>query len=168
MNRTGRTVNALIAQNITRPPNRSVSAPTGMRPSEPTITGTATTRACSNALRVSMSLSSGPSGDSSDHAQKFTAKPTVASASMPSRRRAPEPGRRRAGGRRPGRRGRAAGGRGAGGAVGGGGGGGGGGRAPGAGGQAGPPPAARPPSRRAAAAGPAPDGPKGGDARNVA
>ena len=32
--------------NITRPPNRSVSAPTGIRPSEPTITGTATSSAC--------------------------------------------------------------------------------------------------------------------------
>ena len=31
--------------NITRPPNRSVSAPTGIRPSEPTTTGTATSRA---------------------------------------------------------------------------------------------------------------------------
>ena len=38
--------------NITRPPNRSVSAPTGMRPSEPTTTGTATSSACWNARQV--------------------------------------------------------------------------------------------------------------------
>jgi len=31
--------------NMTRPPYRSVSAPTGIRPSDPTMTGTATTRA---------------------------------------------------------------------------------------------------------------------------
>lgn len=32
--------------NITRPPNRSVSAPTGIRPREPTTTGTATSNDC--------------------------------------------------------------------------------------------------------------------------
>src|SRR5215469_17695291 len=68
--------------NITRPPNRSVSAPTGIRPSDPTMTGTATTRAWANGDRCDMSLNFGPSGDSSAHAQKFTAKPIVATASI--------------------------------------------------------------------------------------
>ena len=67
---------------MTRPPNRSVSAPTGMRPSEPTMTGTATSSACCEPLRRRASLNRGPSGLSSAHAQKFTAKPTVASASI--------------------------------------------------------------------------------------
>src|SRR3954453_4323790 len=68
--------------NITRPPNRSVRAPTGTRPSEPTTTGTATSKDCWNELRSRPSLNRGPSGLSSAHAQKFTAKPTVASASI--------------------------------------------------------------------------------------
>ncbi len=68
--------------NITRPPNRSVSAPTGMRPSEPTTTGTATSSDCSKEDRPRESLNRGPSGLSSAHAQKLTAKPTVASASI--------------------------------------------------------------------------------------
>ena len=71
--------------NMTRPPYRSVRAPTGMRPSEPTMTGTATSRATSDSLRapsVPVSRNSGPSGLSSAHAQKLTAKPRVASASI--------------------------------------------------------------------------------------
>ena len=36
--------------NITRPPKRSVSAPTTIRPREPTSTGTATIRATSDWL----------------------------------------------------------------------------------------------------------------------
>ena len=43
---TGKIVNALTIGNITRAPTRSVSAPTGIRPSEPTITGTATSSDC--------------------------------------------------------------------------------------------------------------------------
>jgi hypothetical protein len=65
-----------------RPPKRSVSAPTGIRPSEPTTTGTATSRACWNALRCRPSFKRGPSGLSSVHAQKLTANPTVAGVSM--------------------------------------------------------------------------------------
>ena len=45
--------------NITRPPNRSVSAPTGIRPSDPTTTGTATSRACCEPDRSSRSLNRG-------------------------------------------------------------------------------------------------------------
>ena len=44
---------------MTRPPKRSVSAPTGIRPSEPTTTGTATTSACWNDVRSSDSFSVG-------------------------------------------------------------------------------------------------------------
>src|SRR6266545_2586925 len=71
--------------NITRPPNRSVSAPTGIRPSEPTTTGTATSRATSDSdsrPSVPSVRNSGPSGLSSAQAQKFTAKPAVATASI--------------------------------------------------------------------------------------
>ena len=39
---TGTIVARLTTGNMTRPPNLSVSAPTGIRPSEPTMTGTAT------------------------------------------------------------------------------------------------------------------------------
>src|SRR3954453_4204598 len=70
------------AGNMTRPPSRSVRAPTGIRPSAPTITGTATTSACWNDESPSDSLRPGASGDSSAQAQKFTAKPTADSASM--------------------------------------------------------------------------------------
>src|SRR4051794_9759444 len=72
--------------NITRPPNRSVRAPTGMRPSEPTTTGTATSSDCSNADRFRDSLSFGPSGDNSAQAQKLMANPAVAIASINSGR----------------------------------------------------------------------------------
>ncbi len=82
MNRTGTMVTADTSGNITRPPYRSVSAPTGIRPSEPTITGTATSSACCGADRPSSSLKRGPRGLSSAQAQKFTAKPTVARASI--------------------------------------------------------------------------------------
>jgi hypothetical protein len=61
-------VAAETSGNITRPPNRSVSAPTGMRPSEPTTTGTATSKDCWNEVRCSESLNRGPSGLSSAHA----------------------------------------------------------------------------------------------------
>ena len=54
-NSTGRIVRKLTAGNITRAPSRSVRAPTGMRPTEPTTTGTATSRACWNAVRPSCS-----------------------------------------------------------------------------------------------------------------
>ena len=50
MNSTGTIVAAETSGNITRPPNRSVSAPTGMRPSEPTSTGTATSSATSDSV----------------------------------------------------------------------------------------------------------------------
>jgi len=68
--------------NISRPPYRSVSAPTGIRPSAPTITGTATTRACSKLLSPSTCLKWAPSGDSRAQAQKVRANPTVAMISM--------------------------------------------------------------------------------------
>ena len=72
---TGTIVAAETSGNITRPPNRSVSAPTGMRPSEPTITGTATSRACWDGDSARRSLKRGPSGLSSAQAQKFTREP---------------------------------------------------------------------------------------------
>jgi len=53
MNSTGTIVRMLTAGNITRAPSLSVSAPTGIRPSDPTTTGTATRNACWNALRSS-------------------------------------------------------------------------------------------------------------------
>src|SRR4051794_24730962 len=65
-----------------RPPNRSVSAPIGMRPSEPTTTGTATSSDCWNELRCRAVVNFVASGLSSAHAQKLTAKPIVASASI--------------------------------------------------------------------------------------
>src|SRR5262249_46327233 len=61
---------------------RSVMAPTGMRPSAPTITGTATTRACWKLVSPSDCLKCAPRGDSRAHAQNVTAKPTVAVPSM--------------------------------------------------------------------------------------
>ncbi len=70
---TGTTVAAETSGNITRPPNRSVSAPTGIRPSEPTTTGTATSSDCWNAVRWRGSFKRGPSGLSSAQAQKLTA-----------------------------------------------------------------------------------------------
>src|SRR5690349_6127542 len=82
MNSTGTMVIALISGNITRAPNRSVSAPTGMRPSEPTSTGTATRSDFSTALSRSVSVKNAPSGLTRAQAQKLTAKPTVATASM--------------------------------------------------------------------------------------
>src|SRR5262245_29772225 len=75
--------------NISRPPYRSVSAPTGMRPSDPTTTGTATTSACWTGVRCRTSLNFGPSGLSSAQAQKFTANPTVARPSIRPGRAAP-------------------------------------------------------------------------------
>src|SRR5215469_426328 len=77
--------------NMIRPPNRSVSPPTGIRPSDPTTTGTATTSACWNEDSCRTSLNLGPSGLSSAQAQKFTANPTVARASIRPGR--PAPGR---------------------------------------------------------------------------
>ena len=56
-----------------------------MRPSEPTITGTATSSATSDSVRspsVPLSRNSGPSGLISAQAQKFTANPIVAIASI--------------------------------------------------------------------------------------
>jgi len=68
--------------NMTRPPNLSVRAPIGMRPNDPTTTGTATSSACWNAERCRLSLNLGPSGLSRAQAQKLTAKPMVARASI--------------------------------------------------------------------------------------
>src|SRR5437899_7689776 len=73
---------AEISGNMIRPPNRSASAPTGIRPTDPTTTGTATSSACWNGLRCNASLNFGASGLSSAHAQKFTANPAVAMASI--------------------------------------------------------------------------------------
>src|SRR5680860_551527 len=90
MNRIGTMVATETRGNITRPPNLSVSAPTGTRPSDPTITGTATTMACWEPERPSSSLKRGPSGLSSAQAQKFIAKPSVARASITIGCRLPE------------------------------------------------------------------------------
>ncbi len=71
--------------NITRPPRRSVIAPATIRPREPTSTGTATSSATSDSVRAPSAPESrniGPSGLIRAQAQKFTAKPTVAIASM--------------------------------------------------------------------------------------
>ena len=81
----GRIVTAEITGNITRPPYRSVSPPTTMRPREPTTTGTATSRATSDSLSVPMlpvARNSGPRGLIRAHAQKLTANPVVAMASI--------------------------------------------------------------------------------------
>src|SRR5688572_24612516 len=85
MNRIGMIVTPETIGNMTRPPYRSVSAPTTMRPREPTTTGTATSRATSDSLSVPMlplSRNIGPSGLIRAQAQKFTAKPIVAMASI--------------------------------------------------------------------------------------
>src|SRR5215472_9749003 len=68
--------------NISRPPFRSVRAPTGIRPSAPTITGTATIRACWKLVSPSVCLKCAPSGDSSAQAQNVSANPTVAMPNM--------------------------------------------------------------------------------------
>jgi len=68
--------------NIRRPPYRSVRAPTGIRPSAPTITGTATIRACWKLVSPSACLKWAPSGDSSAQAQNVSANPAVAMPSM--------------------------------------------------------------------------------------
>lgn len=75
-------VAAETSGNITRPPKRSVRAPTGIRPSEPTTTGTATSSDCWKEDSSRLSFRRGPSGLSSAQAQKFTAKPTVARPSI--------------------------------------------------------------------------------------
>src|SRR3954452_24507490 len=85
MKRTGTIVAAEISGNITRPPYRSVSAPTMIRPSDPTRTGTATSSATSDSDNTPSDPESrniGPRGLIKAHAQKFTAKPAVASASI--------------------------------------------------------------------------------------
>src|SRR6188768_2927336 len=85
MNRIGTMVTPETIGNITRPPYLSVRAPTTMRPSEPTMTGTATMSATSDSLRVPrvpLSRNSGPSGLISAQAQKLTANPNVAIASI--------------------------------------------------------------------------------------
>src|SRR5688572_9289498 len=85
MNSTGTIVASDTSGNITRPPNLSVSAPTGIRPSEPTMTGTATISATSDSLSepsAPFSRNSGPSGLIRAHAQKLMANPMVARASM--------------------------------------------------------------------------------------
>src|SRR5687767_14101375 len=69
---TGAMVARLTIGNMTRAPYRSVSAPTGIRPSEPTTTGTATSSDWAAKLRPRRSLTPGPSGPSSAQAQKFT------------------------------------------------------------------------------------------------
>src|SRR5690606_19178992 len=68
--------------NMTRPPYLSVSAPTGIRPSDPTITGTATNADTGNAERLRFSANWEPRGLKSAQAQKLTAKPIVASVNI--------------------------------------------------------------------------------------
>lgn len=53
---TGTTVSADTTGNISFAPYLSVSAPTGIRPSDPTSTGTATRNDCWNELSPSRSL----------------------------------------------------------------------------------------------------------------
>jgi hypothetical protein len=67
--RTGTIVAMLTSGNIARAPYRSVRAPTGMRPSDPTNTGTATSSDCAAKLRPSRSLIPGPSGPRRAQAQ---------------------------------------------------------------------------------------------------
>src|SRR5690606_19084838 len=55
---------------------------TGIRPSDPTITGTATSSDCSNDVSPSDSWNLGARGLSRAHAQKLRAKPSVAIASI--------------------------------------------------------------------------------------
>src|SRR5262245_33607610 len=86
---TGTIVASETSGNISRPPYRSVSAPTGIRPSDPTTTGTATTSACWKGVRCRTSLNFGPSGLSNAQAQKFTANPAVARPSIRPGRAAP-------------------------------------------------------------------------------
>src|SRR5215213_8235507 len=75
---TGTIVARLSTGNMMRAPNRSVSAPTGMRPSEPTTTGTATSSDWAAKLSPRRSLTPGARGPSSAHAQKLTVNPRVA------------------------------------------------------------------------------------------
>src|SRR6476661_10622425 len=85
MNRIGTIVTPETMGNITRPPYRSVKPPTTMRPSEPTTTGTATSSATSDSLSSPsdpVARNSGPKGLMSAQAQKLTAKPRVAIASI--------------------------------------------------------------------------------------
>ena len=74
-NRVGRIVSAAISGNIVRPPRRSVSAPTGIRPSDPTTTGNATTSDCWNDVSPNWSLYVAPSGPIRAHAQKVRRNP---------------------------------------------------------------------------------------------
>src|SRR5215213_5991470 len=69
--------------NSLRAPYRSVSAPTGIRPSDPTMTGTATSRDFSSELRCSSAAKNGPSGLIRAQAQKLTVNPAVATPSIP-------------------------------------------------------------------------------------
>ena len=78
----GPIVNRLTVGNMTRAPSRSVNAPTGMRPRDPTTTRTATRNACWKALRSRSSRKAAPRGLISAQAQKFTGNPAVASASI--------------------------------------------------------------------------------------
>jgi len=75
-------VSAEISGNIVRAPKRSVSAPTGIRPSDPTTTGTATSNDFCSGDSCSRPAKNVPIGLIRAHAQKFTAKPSVATASM--------------------------------------------------------------------------------------
>lgn len=71
-------VSAETRGNISRAPYLSVSAPAGIRPSEPTSTGTATSSDCSNEVSPSRSLYSPDSGAIRFQAQKVSPKPIVA------------------------------------------------------------------------------------------
>src|SRR5690349_16003392 len=85
MKTTGTMVARLTSGNINRPPYLSVSAPTGIRPRAPTMTGTATSRATSDSEidpRRPDARYTGPRGLSSAHAQKLIAKPTVATTNI--------------------------------------------------------------------------------------
>lgn len=75
-------VSAVTRGNMVFAPKRSVSAPTGTRPSEPTITGTATISDCWNELSESLSPRVVPSGEMRFHAQKVRANPIVATARL--------------------------------------------------------------------------------------
>ncbi len=71
-------MSAANSGNIVFAPYRSVSAPAGTRPIEPTRTGTATSSDCWKELRPSRSPYQLASGAIRFHAQKVRVKPMVA------------------------------------------------------------------------------------------
>ncbi len=69
------------AVNMARPPKRSVSAPRGIRATEPNNTGVATMIETCNGLNERRSVNSGANGDNRPHAQKLVVNAIVATVS---------------------------------------------------------------------------------------